>query len=148
MLEGMALKVPQLSLASRVVDRRPVPQVSWGVIHAEYVDNAISLSTSLETAAAAASAVDSNLRAAGLPTHGVECSFGAVALGWQFDEKLPIIGLNPALRWKLRLAFLELCRRGYASGKTISRVVSHFTSRGLIRRERLSALNSLCAFSA
>ncbi|CAK0830815.1 unnamed protein product, partial [Prorocentrum cordatum] len=146
MLEGMALKAPQLSLANRFVDRRPVPQVSEGVIHTEYVDNAISLSTDLETAAAAASAVDSNLRAAGLPTHGVECSFGAVALGWQFDEKFPIIGLNPALRWKLRLAFLELCRRGYASGKTISRVVSHFTSRGLIRREVLSALNSLCAF--
>ncbi|CAK0810952.1 unnamed protein product, partial [Prorocentrum cordatum] len=112
MLEGMALQVPQLPLANRFVDRRPVPQVSEGVIHTEYVDTAISLSTNLETAAAAASAVDSNLRAAGPPTQGVECSLGAVALGWQFDEKFPIIGLNPALRWKLRLAFLELCQRG------------------------------------
>ncbi|CAK0826729.1 unnamed protein product [Prorocentrum cordatum] len=147
MLEGVALKVPQLSFANRFVDRRPVPLVSEGAIHADCVDNAISLSTDLETAVAAASAVDSNLRAAGLPTHGVESSFGAVALGW-FDEKFPIVGLIPALRWKLRLAFLELCRRGYASGKTISRVVSHFFSRGLVRRELLAALNSLCAFSA
>eukprot|EP00959_Pyramimonas_sp_CCMP1952_P297434 6222262-Pyramimonas_sp.AAC.1 len=86
MLEGMALKVPQPPLANRFVDRRPVPQVSEGVIHTEYVDNAISLSTDLETAIAAASAVDSNHRAAGPPTHGVESSFGAVAPGWQFDE--------------------------------------------------------------
>ncbi|CAK0860328.1 unnamed protein product, partial [Prorocentrum cordatum] len=129
MLDGMALKVPQLSLANRFVDRRPVPQVSEGVFHTECVDNAISLSTDLETAAAAASAVDPNLRAAGLPTHGVECSFGAVALGWQFEEKSPIIGLNPALRWKLRLAFVELCRNGYASGKTISRAESEMSHR-------------------
>ncbi|CAK0826016.1 unnamed protein product [Prorocentrum cordatum] len=148
MLEATALQVPQLTVANRFVDRRPVPGVTSDVIHTEYVDNALSLSTDPSVASAAAAAVDSRLRAAGLPTHGVECSFGAAALGWQFDEKFPIIGLNPALRWKLRLACLELCRKGFASGKTVSRVVSHFTSRALIRRELLSCLNSLYAFSA
>ncbi|CAK0807851.1 unnamed protein product, partial [Prorocentrum cordatum] len=139
MLEGMALLVPQLSLANRFVDRRPVPLVSEGMMHAEYVGSAISLSTDLETAIAAASAVDSNHRAAGPPTHGVESSFGAVAPGWQFDEKFPIIGLNPALRWKLRLAFLELCRRGYASGKTISRVESEVSHRSHAFKSATSA---------
>ncbi|CAK0871377.1 unnamed protein product, partial [Prorocentrum cordatum] len=148
MLEATALQVPQLTVANRFVDRRPVPGVTSDVIHTEYVDNALSLSTDPSVASAAAAAVDSKLRAAGLPAHGVECSFGAAALGWQFDEKFPIIGLNPALRWKLRLACLELCRKGFASGKTVSRVVSHFTSRALIRRELLSCLNSLYAFSA
>ncbi|CAK0849158.1 unnamed protein product [Prorocentrum cordatum] len=148
MLEATALQVPQLTVANRFVDRRPVPGVTSDVIHTEYVDNALSLSTDPSVASAAAAAVDSRLRAAGLPTHGVECSFGAAALGWQFDEKFPIIGLNPALRWKLRLACLELCRKGFASGKTVSRVVSHFTSRALIWRELLSCLNSLYAFSA
>ncbi|CAK0856156.1 unnamed protein product [Prorocentrum cordatum] len=148
MLEATALQVPQLTVANRFVDRRPVPGVTSDVIHTEYVDNALSLSTDPSVASAAAAAVDSRLRAAGLPTHGVECSFGAAALGWQFDEKFPIIGLNPALRWKLRLACLELCRKGFASGKTVSRVVSHFTSKALIRRELLSCLNSLYAFSA
>ncbi|CAK0887025.1 unnamed protein product, partial [Prorocentrum cordatum] len=148
MLEATALQVPQLTVANRFVDRRPVPGVTSDVIHTEYVDNALSLSTDPSVASAAAAAVDSRLRAAGLPTRGVECSFGSAALGWQFDEKFPIIGLNPALRWKLRLACLELCRKGFASGKTVSRVVSHFTSRALIRRELLSCLNSLYAFSA
>ncbi|CAK0814211.1 unnamed protein product, partial [Prorocentrum cordatum] len=32
--------------------------------------------------------------------------------GWHFDGKFMIIGLNPAPRWKLRLVFPELRRRG------------------------------------
>ncbi|CAK0877157.1 unnamed protein product, partial [Prorocentrum cordatum] len=96
-LEGMALKGPQLPLANRFLDRRPVPQASEGVIHTEY-----------------------------------------------FDEKFPIIGLNPALRWKLRLAFLELlvafCSRDAGAAFDSTRTMVDSSRWGVgVTQKRLSA---------
>ncbi|CAK0843265.1 unnamed protein product, partial [Prorocentrum cordatum] len=134
-------------LARRVlVDRLPAPVVDSGVVHAEYVDNFVALSLSEASAIAAARQVDHHMRAVGLPTHGVESGVGGETLGWSFDSNSPVISLNPRLRWKLYLGIQEVLRRGFCSGKEMVRIVSHITSRVLIRRELLSCLGAVYKF--
>ncbi|CAK0790921.1 unnamed protein product, partial [Prorocentrum cordatum] len=129
-----------------LVDRLPAPVVDSGVVHTEYVDNFVALSLSEASAIAAARQVDHHMRAVGLPTHGVESGVGGETLGWSFDSNSPVISLNPRLRWKLYLGIQEVLRRGFCSGKEMVRIVSHITSRVLIRRELLSCLGAVYKF--
>eukprot|EP00959_Pyramimonas_sp_CCMP1952_P202246 4229151-Pyramimonas_sp.AAC.1 len=96
----------------------------------------------VESAAADAAQVDGRARAVGLPTRGVGRGDEGGALGWAFDQDSPVISLNPRLRWKLYLGIQEILRRGHCSGKGVVRIVSHFASRVLVRRELLSRLGA------
>ena len=49
--------------------------------------------------------------------------------------------------WKFRLALLEICRRGRASGRDIERLVGPATFVALLRREILSAFASVYTFA-
>ncbi|CAK0864825.1 unnamed protein product, partial [Prorocentrum cordatum] len=130
----------------RLVDRRPAPDLQQGMAHAVYVDNFIALSHRLREVRDAATAVQGELTASDLPSHPVEASVGGDTLGWHFDEDKPVIGLSVRLRWRLRLGIGELLERGWCSGHTMMKVVSHFTSRALIRRELLSCLGAVYGF--
>ncbi|CAK0903427.1 unnamed protein product, partial [Prorocentrum cordatum] len=130
----------------RLVDRRPAPDLQQGMAHAVYVDNFIALSHRLREVRDAATAVQRELTASDLPSHPVEASVGGDALGWHFDEDKPVIGLSVRLRWRLRLGIGELLERGWCSGRTMMKVISHFTSRALIRRELLSCLGAVYGF--
>ncbi|CAK0889503.1 unnamed protein product, partial [Prorocentrum cordatum] len=94
----------------------------------------------------AAAAVQKELTASDLPTHPVEASVGGDALGWHFDEDKPVIGLSVRLRWRLRLGIGELLERGWCSGHAMMKVMSHLTSRALIRRELLSCPGAVHGF--
>ena len=130
----------------RLVDRRPAPALSDGLAHAVYVDNFIALPHRLEEVRAAATRMKGEMTASSLPTHPVEASVGGDALGWHFDADRPVIGLSVRLRWRLRLGIGELLKRGWCSGHTMMKVISHFTSRALIRRELLSCLGAVYGF--
>ena len=121
-----------------------MPEIKEGsYIHTEYVDNFIALSHQVEVGVKAATEAGDALNASGLPTHPVESGFGGSTLGWEFWEASTVIGLNPVLRWQLHLGLMELSNRRHATGDAVCRLVSHFTSRALIRRELLSVLGAV-----
>eukprot|EP00959_Pyramimonas_sp_CCMP1952_P116973 2444978-Pyramimonas_sp.AAC.1 len=49
--------------------------------------------------------------------------------------------------WKIRLAFIELCRRRFASGRTVEILPSHYTTRCFMRLELLCVFNAAYAFA-
>ena len=49
--------------------------------------------------------------------------------------------------WRLRLALLHVVKVGWASGREISALLGHCTTRGLIRREVLSVPQACFAFA-
>ncbi|CAK0822697.1 unnamed protein product, partial [Prorocentrum cordatum] len=130
----------------RLVDRRPAPDLQQGMARTVYVDNFIALSHRLREVRDAATAVQGELTVSDLPSHPVEASVGGDTLGWHFDEDKPVIGLSVRLRWRLRLGIGELLEQGWCSGHTMMKVISHFTSRALIRRELLSCLGAVYGF--
>ncbi|CAK0866833.1 unnamed protein product [Prorocentrum cordatum] len=144
--EHISSLVPGVSTHNLFVDRRPAPSLSDDFIHTEYVDNFVSLSRSVERAGDIARAVGRELNRVGLPTHEVEEGVGGQTLGWEFGSSDAVIGLNPRLRWRLRLGIQEILRQDRCTGDTLWRVISHYTSRGLIRRELLSALGAVYSF--
>ncbi|CAK0878600.1 unnamed protein product, partial [Prorocentrum cordatum] len=144
--EHISSLVPGVSTHNLLVDRRPAPSLSDDFIHTEYVDNFVSLSRSVERAGDIARAVGRELNRVGLPTHEVEEGVGGQTLGWEFGSSDAVIGLNPRLRWRLRLGIQEILRQDRCAGDTLRRVISHYTSRGLIRRELLSALGAVYSF--
>ena len=144
---GLSLTVDGFTPGNMMLDHAPVPVISdHPFVHTEYVDNIITLSTSPDVGAPACTAVRETLVGAGLPCHDVEHSKGGSTLGWEFQETWPCVGLNLRLRWKLWFAFDHLYDRGYGTGDEVIRLVSHFTSRVLIRRELLAALSAVYAF--
>ena len=98
----------------RFVDGAPVPRITQGCIHTEYVDNFISLSRSQHAAERAATEVAAALSDAGLPLHPVEISQGGDTLGWHFDEWRPAAGAAPRTAWRLIAGIREILRRGRA----------------------------------
>ncbi|CAK0905964.1 unnamed protein product, partial [Prorocentrum cordatum] len=144
--EHISSLVPDIGTHNLLVDRRPAPSLSNDFIHTEHVDNFVSLSRSVERAGDIARAVGRELNRVGLPTHEVEEGVGGQTLGWEFGSNDAVIGLNRRLRWRLRIGIQEILRQDRCAGDTLRRVISHYTSRGLIRRELLSALSAVYSF--
>ena len=138
---------PYLDPELRCVDRRPVPEMR-NYIHTQYVDNFVAFSQESGKARALAEMVGAALNRHGLPTHDVEASKGMETLGWLFAADHPTVRITNKRLWKMRLATLELIRRGRGSGRLIERLVGHFTFAGLIRRGFLSVFSGhLCLHS-
>lgn len=136
---------PYLDPELRCVDRRPVPEMR-NYIHTQYVDNFVAFSQESGKARALAEMVGAALNRHGLPTHDVEASKGMETLGWLFAADHPTVRITNKRLWKMRLATLELIRRGRGSGRLIERLVGHFTFAGLIRRGFLSVFQATYVF--
>ena len=91
--------------------------------------------------------MDASLRGAGLPTHSTEVTRGGSCLGWELAYDAPTCRAAPHSMWRLCLGILELLRRGWATGRQVSVLVGHFTSKALLRRELLAGLSAVYAFS-
>ena len=136
---------PAVDASLRCVDRRPLPEV-LDYVHTQYVDNFVAISQKKGRAKALAEAVGVALNDHGLPTHEVEAGVGIETLGWAFGEDHPTVGVTRKRLWRLRLATLELIMQGHASGKTIERLVGHFTFAGLLQRGLLSVFQATYCF--
>ncbi|CAK0816128.1 unnamed protein product [Prorocentrum cordatum] len=156
-LDANTLKQPPMDLASagalrelRVnpgysVTSSPVVLISE-VLHTEYVDNFVALGLSKDPTYAVTDSVDRSLRDAGFRTRGPTVSAGGGVLGWTFDQGAPTIGISHRIGWRIRLGCLAVADMKYASGDLVRVVVSHFTSRALLRRELLSCLQASYSF--
>ncbi|CAK0894510.1 unnamed protein product, partial [Prorocentrum cordatum] len=144
-LEILSRRAPGIEEANALFDRRPAPPLT-PLIHTECVDNFVGFSQCQRAAGDAARAVSSELTRARFPAHPVEGTRGGATLGWTFSDDSAEVGVNPTTCWKLRLGFQEFARRKYASGKTVEILVSHFTTRALIRRELLCVFNAAYSF--
>eukprot|EP00959_Pyramimonas_sp_CCMP1952_P223813 4679881-Pyramimonas_sp.AAC.1 len=78
-LELHSRRVPGIGLHNALYDGRPAPPLH-PLIHAEYLDNFVSLSQSLSAVQAAADQVSQQLSSAPLPVHPCESSVGGATL--------------------------------------------------------------------
>ena len=67
-----------------------------------------------------------------------------ILFGWHLDGIRGWVAPTRERAWMLRLALLEICRRGMASGRDIEKLVGHATFIALQRREILSVFSLRC----
>ena len=92
--------------------------------------------------------VQERLTQLGLPVHEVEeATPETKLLGWTIEGARGVISPTRERGWKLRLALLEIVRRGRASGQDIERLVGHATFVALLTREVLSVFASVYTFA-
>ena len=117
-------------------------------MHTEYVDNFAALALQPAQANSWMISVQARLTELGLPVHEVEDATPETnLLVWQIYGARGVIPLTCERGWKLRLALLEIVRRGRASGRDIERLVGHATFVTLLRREVLSVFASVYTLS-
>eukprot|EP00435_Cladocopium_sp_Y103_P066614 s689_g28.t2 len=136
---------PAVDPKLRYVDRRPVPDLK-DYVHTQYVDNFVAISQVPGRAKQLAEAVGVALNKHGLPTHDVEAGVGMETLGWAFGSEHPTVGITKRRLWRLRLATLELLKVGKCNGKTVERLVGHYTFAGLLQRGMLSVFQATYCF--
>ena len=134
---------PRIDSTLRAVDRRPLPHLKE-YLHTQYVDNFVAFSQKKGKARELAEDMGRCLNERGLPTHEVEDT--PETLGWCFGTTSPSVGVTSKRIWKLRLATLELLKKGKCNGKTVERLVGHYTFAGLIRRSFLSVFQATYVF--
>eukprot|EP00435_Cladocopium_sp_Y103_P040424 s562_g11.t1 len=150
--EILSSEVDGISLDRRLVDKRPVPSLRRKAkdddhfVHLEYVDNFVALSQRPGVCFEVASRMEKQLNSRGLPTHEVEAGVGLETLGWHFCEDRPWVQVTPKRLWRLRLATGQLLLDGVCTGKTLEKLVGHFTFAGLLRRGYLSIFQASYAF--
>ena len=136
---------PEVDMKLRCGDKMPVPELK-DYIHTQYVDNFVALSQKPGRAKELAEAVGAKLNQHGLPTHEVEAGQGIETLGWLFTGGHPTVSVTRKRLWKLRLATLELLKVGRTNGKTIEKIVGHYTFAGLLQRGFLSCFQATYVF--
>ena len=136
---------PAIDPKLRYVDRKPVPELK-DYVHTQYVDNFVAISQTEGRAKALAEAVGIALNKHGLPTHEVEAGYGVETLGWAFSADHPMVSITGKRLWRIRLATLELLRGNRASGRTLERLVGHYTFAGLMQRGMLSVFQAVYCF--
>ena len=136
---------PRVDSRLRCRDKRPVPEVK-DYIHTQYVDNFVALSQKPGRARELAEEIGVKLNERGLPTHEVEAGKGIETLGWLFSASHPTVTVTQKRLWKLRLGTKELLKVGKASGKTIEKLVGHYTFAGLLQRGFLSCFQATYVF--
>lgn len=136
---------PAIDPQLRYVDRRPVPELK-DYVHTQYVDNFVAISQTRGRAKALAEAVGVALNRHGLPTHEVEAGYGVETLGWAFNADHPTVSITNKRLWRMRLATMELLKLGRASGRTLERLVGHYTFAGLMQRGMLTVFQAVYCF--
>ncbi|CAK0904200.1 unnamed protein product, partial [Prorocentrum cordatum] len=143
--ELLARREPDVDEHNALVDGRPPPGLE-PIAHTECVDNFARFGRGPAVVRDVVARVRGRLVAAGPPTHEAQGSVGGDALGWHFTEGGRCsMSLRTARR--LRQAPLRVVKLGRASGREMSALLGHFTTRGLIRREVLSASQACFAFA-
>ena len=88
------------------------------------------------------------LESHGLPVHEVvNCSTNVDYVGLHFDGDSHEISLSWNRIWRLRLGIQHALKISRMSGKQLERLVGHITWAMLLRRESLSILSSVYAFT-
>ena len=129
-----------------ISDSKPVPCLKQGAI-VVYVDNVVCLSISASRSAEMLHNIDTEFRKAGLLTHDVQVNPDRMeTLGWEFDRAKKSVRPKGARIWRLWLAISHALERQILSGTQLSRLVGHFVSMALIRREALSAVHACYSF--
>ena len=129
----MELRLALTSIcASVIVDRRPVPPIDNG-LHAQCVDNFISVATDPERASELANHAAETLRDRGLLVHE-DVSGCSHALGWDFEGQR--VTASRRRRWKLFLALHGSFQEGAASLRELARLTSQDTVMGLTCRAK------------
>ena len=129
-----------------VSDGRPFPRLSRGAVVA-YVDNIVCLCTDRSRSIELQDAINAVFHEAGLITHDIglgETVFES--LGWEFNGVAKTIRPKRRRVWRLRLALQWALETGSLSGRQLARLVGHFVSISMIRRECLSALHACYAY--
>ena len=144
--EMMSIEVDDIRVGTRLADRHPArvigQQSNQQFVHLEYVDNFVALSQRPGLVADLAAQMKTKLNDCGLPTHEVEAGKGLETLGWAFSHDKPEVKVTPTRMWSLRLASSQLLRVGRCSGKTLEKLLGHYTFAGLIRRGFLSVFQA------
>lgn len=118
-----------------VSDLRPFPGLKEGAI-VIYVDNVVCLSTG--------EAVCRTLQESVNEESVGEAS--VATLGWEFRTEEGMVVPKGRRAWRLVLACQHLLARRVCSGRQLGRLVGHFVSLGLLRRESLCCLSAVYAF--
>lgn len=136
---------PKVDAKLRCVGKKPVPEMK-DYIHTQYVDNFVALSQHPGRARELAQEIGASLNKHGLPTHDVEAGVGGETLGWLFSGDHPTVSITPKRLWKMRLATQELLLLGRCNGRTLEKLVGHFTFAGLLQRGFLSTFQATYIF--
>ena len=137
-----------LPASQRLVDGQAAPTLADGPMHMEYVDNFAALALQLAQANGWTRSVPEKLKQLGLPMHELEDATPETKLlGWSIEGARGVSSPTRERGWKLRLALLEICRRGRASGRDIERLVGHATFVALLGREIPSVFASVYTFA-
>eukprot|EP00438_Fugacium_kawagutii_P032643 Skav206865 [mRNA] locus=scaffold898:55024:69937:- [translate_table: standard] len=130
--------------SNRLSDKKPVP--GDAIMHTEYVDNFHVIGTDAEQVKLLSERGVNLLRDKGLVVHEEEQSSGtATILGWEFSSDGSLRPTRQRL-WKVRLAILEILKRGHISGQQLERVVGHMSFISMGRREGLCVLGDVYTF--
>lgn len=145
-VRSAALRVSGTRPEMFVSDLRPFPGLKEGSI-VIYVDNVVCLSTDEALCRTLQESVNVELRRVGLCVHEESVGEASVAtLGWEFRTEEGIVVPKGRRAWRLVLACQDLLDRRVCSGRQLGRLVGHFVSLGLLRRESLCCLSAVYAF--
>ena len=140
------LRVPNVVPSMIVHDRRAIPSTQQGCLMG-YVDNIIVFGTEKDRVQELLRGVNSELRSVGLIVHEIQEGDSIVeSLGWEFHREAQLIKPKSRRLWRLWYALDHALVRGQLSGHQLHRLVGHYISMGLIRRECLAVVNSCYAF--
>jgi hypothetical protein len=110
------------------------------------VDNVFTYALEPEEANTDLMKLVTELRRLGLPVHEIiYANPDFISLGWNF-ERNRMVPKGPR-RWRIRLGCLELAEVGFATGRQIEAILSHYFFVALGRRRGLSVMSSVYAFS-
>ena len=146
--EHMHLRLLSGVLAERsfLKDGRPPDSLSSGVVSV-YVDNVGVYANSPERCQELTRLCIEAVQNAGLEAHEVEMSSkGGELLGLNISSD-GLVSPKAVRRWRVWMAIEEVLSRKRVSGKTISKILGHFTHQALLRRETLSAFRAIYVFA-
>ena len=128
--------------AAYIHDNIPVPSMSTGA-HTEYLDNFLAFGIDQREVREATEDAMATLVDKGLEVHEVQLAdTQAAILGWEIDGKAGWISAGRHRRWRLRYAIDHILSLRRVSGRTISRVIGHYTFMALITRPALSVCHA------
>ena len=116
--------------------------------HAQYVDNFLVLAAKKEVADEKIEVGVAELERHGLickPRCGAACDGEEDVLGITWHGGEGYLAMSNRRLWKLRLAILELLRRGRCSALQLQRVIGHLTWGCMLRREGLCMISACYA---
>ena len=142
----LVLNSPGIRPSMLVSDSKPFPDVKESSILI-YVDNVIVLNTCQEKSRVQMRGIAATLRNSGLVVHDEHYGEDYLeALGWEIHCSHGVVRPKRRRAWRLQLALEHALDRQVLSGKQLARLVGHYVSMGLLRRETLAAVSACYAF--